>query len=106
VNLPDRTGDAEYLQWLDNALSSGLRQFQPELLCYIAGGDPYKEDQLGGLSLTIEGLKKRDELVFRVAKARRIPVMVTYAGGYARNVGDTVTIHCNTVVAAKEIFKS
>jgi acetoin utilization deacetylase AcuC-like enzyme len=104
VNLPDRTGDAEYLQWLDNALSSGLRQFQPELLCYIAGADPYKEDQLGGLSLTIEGLKKRDELVFRVAKARGIPVMVTYAGGYARNVDDTVTIHCNTVVAAKEIF--
>jgi acetoin utilization deacetylase AcuC-like enzyme len=105
VNLPDRTGDAEYLQWLDNALSSGLRQFQPELLCYIAGADPYKEDQLGGLSLTIEGLKKRDELVFRVAKARGIPVMVTYAGGYARNVEDTVTIHCNTVVAAKEIYK-
>jgi len=105
VNLPDRTGDAEYLQWLDNALSSGLRQFQPELLCYIAGADPYKEDQLGGLSLTIEGLKKRDELVFRVAKARGIPVMVTYAGGYARNVEDTVTIHCNTVVAAKEIFQ-
>src|SRR6266550_927908 len=62
VNLPDRTGDSESLQWLDNALSSGLRQFQPELICYIAGADPYKEDQLGGLSLTIEGLKKRDEL--------------------------------------------
>lgn len=106
VNLPDRTNDADYLQWLDNALSSGLREFQPELLCYIAGADPYKEDQLGGLSLTIEGLKKRDELVFRVAKARGIPVMVTYAGGYARNVEDTVTIHCNTVVAAKEIFQS
>lgn len=105
VNLPDRTGDADYLQWLDNALSSGLRQFQPELLCYIAGADPYKEDQLGGLSLTIEGLKKRDELVFRVAKSRSIPVMVTYAGGYARNVDDTVTIHCNTVIAANEIFQ-
>jgi len=105
VNLPDRTGDAEYLQWLDNALSSGLRQFQPELLCYIAGADPYEGDQLGGLSLTIEGLKKRDELVFRVAKARAIPVMVTYAGGYARNVEDTVTIHCNTVIAAKEVFQ-
>jgi acetoin utilization deacetylase AcuC-like enzyme len=59
---------------------------------------------LGGLALTLEGLKKRDELVFRVAKARNIPVMVTYAGGYARRVEDTVTIHCNTVVAAKKIF--
>jgi acetoin utilization deacetylase AcuC-like enzyme len=104
VDLPDGTGDADYLAWLDNALSSGLRQFEPDLLCYIAGADPYKEDQLGGLSLTIEGLKKRDDLVFRVARARNIPVMVTYAGGYARNVEDTVTIHSNTVIAAKEVF--
>src|SRR3984957_4022946 len=104
INLPDGTGDDEYLAWLDNALSSGLRQFAPELLCYIAGADPYREDQLGGLSLTIEGLKKRDELVFRVARARDIPVMVTYAGGYARNVESTVTIHANTVIAAKEVF--
>jgi acetoin utilization deacetylase AcuC-like enzyme len=104
VDLPDGTGDDDYLAWLDNALSSGLRQFEPDLLCYIAGADPYREDQLGGLSLTIEGLKKRDELVFRVARARDIPVMVTFAGGYARNVEDTVTIHCNTVVAAKEAF--
>jgi acetoin utilization deacetylase AcuC-like enzyme len=104
VDLPDGTGDDDYLAWLDQALSSGLRQFQPDLLCYVAGADPYREDQLGGLALTIEGLKKRDELVFRVAKARDIPVMVTYAGGYARNVEDTVSIHCNTVIAAKEVF--
>jgi acetoin utilization deacetylase AcuC-like enzyme len=106
IDLPDGTGDDDYLAWLDNALSSGLRQFEPDLLCYVAGADPYKEDQLGGLSLTIDGLKKRDELVFRVARARNIPVMVTYAGGYARNVEDTVTIHCNTVIAAKEVFIS
>jgi len=104
VNLADGVGDDDYLHWLDNALSSGLRQFTPELLCYVAGADPYREDQLGGLSLTIEGLKKRDELVFRVARARHIPIMVTYAGGYAHRVEDTVTIHCNTVVAAKEMF--
>jgi acetoin utilization deacetylase AcuC-like enzyme len=104
VDLPDEIGDDDYLAWLDNALSSGLRQFEPELICYIAGADPYREDQLGGLALTIEGLKRRDELVFRVAHARNIPVMVTYAGGYARRVEDTVTIHCNTVLAAKETF--
>jgi acetoin utilization deacetylase AcuC-like enzyme len=56
--------------------------------------------------LTIDGLKRRDELVFRIAHARNIPVMVTYAGGYARNVEDTVTIHCNTVIAAKEVFST
>ena len=104
VDLPDGIGDDDYLAWLDNALSSGLRQFEPELICYIAGADPYREDQLGGLSLTMEGLKRRDELVLRVARTRGIPVMVTFAGGYALRVEDTVTIHCNTVIAAKEIF--
>ena len=104
VDLPDGTGDDDYLAWLDNALSSGLRQFEPDLMCYVAGADPYKEDQLGGLNLTIEGLKKRDELVFKVAQARNIPIMVTYAGGYARNVDDTVTIHSNTILAARDIY--
>lgn len=104
VDLPDGVGDDEYLAWLDNALSAGLRQFEPDLISYIAGADPYREDQLGGLDLTIDGLKKRDELVFRVARARNIPVMVTFAGGYAQNLEDTVTIHSNTVVAAKEVF--
>ena len=106
VDLPDEIGDEEYLGWLDQALSSGLSQFEPDLLCYIAGADPYREDQLGGLSLTIEGLKRRDELVFRVARTRDIPVMVTFAGGYARRVEDTVTIHANTVIAAKEVFST
>ncbi len=105
IDLPDGIGDGEYLSWLDNALSSGLRRFTPDLICYIAGADPYCEDQLGGLALTIDGLKKRDELVFQVAKARNIPLMVTYAGGYAQKVEDTVTIHCNTVIAAKQIFE-
>jgi acetoin utilization deacetylase AcuC-like enzyme len=104
VDLPDGCGDDDYLAWLDNALSSGLRQFDPDLLCYVAGADPYRKDQLGGLDLTMEGLKKRDDLVFRVARARDIPVMVTFAGGYAQNVEDTVTIHSNTVIAAKEVF--
>ncbi len=104
VNLPDHTTDEQYLAWLDNALSSGLRQFQPDLLCYVAGADPYKDDQLGGLDLTVEGLKKRDELLFNVARAKNIPVMVSFAGGYANNVEDTITIHCNTIAAAKEIY--
>jgi acetoin utilization deacetylase AcuC-like enzyme len=103
IDLPDGIGDDDYLAWLDNALSSGLRRFEPELICYLAGADPYCEDQLGGLSLTLNGLKKRDSLVFRVAKAKGIPVMVTFAGGYAQKVEDTVTIHCNTIMAAQEV---
>ena len=104
VNLPDGTGDTEYLAWLDNALSSGLRQFEPEIICYVAGADPYREDQLGGLNLTIEGMMRRDELVFQAVRARGIPVMVTYAGGYARRIEDTVKIHANTVAAARQVF--
>jgi acetoin utilization deacetylase AcuC-like enzyme len=104
VDLPDRLEDEDYLAWLDKTLHIGLRQFKPDLLCYLAGADPYKDDQLGGLALTIDGLKKRDELVFQVARSRHIPVMVTLAGGYAQKVEDTVTIHTNTVVAAKEVF--
>jgi acetoin utilization deacetylase AcuC-like enzyme len=106
VNLPDGCGDVEYLAWLDNALSSGLRQFEPQLICYVAGADPYFDDQLGGLNLSIAGLKQRDELVFRAARARDIPVMVTYAGGYANHIEDTVTIHCNTVIAAAEVYRT
>ncbi len=105
VDLPDGIADDDYLAWLDNALSSGLRQFEPDLICYMAGADPYCEDQLGGLKLSLDGLKRRDELVFRVAKARNIPVMVTYAGGYAQKVEDTVTIHSNTVIAAAEVYR-
>ena len=104
VNLPDGIADEPYLGWLDNAVSSALRQFEPQLISYLAGADPYKEDQLGGLGLTIEGLKQRDEFIFRVAKTRGIPVMVTLAGGYAQDLTDTITIHCNTVAAAKAVF--
>ncbi|MGB8012913.1 MAG: histone deacetylase [Terriglobales bacterium] len=104
LNLPDGMGDAEYLACVGDALSMGLEKFQPELICYLAGADPYKEDQLGGLSLTIEGLKQRDALVYEIAKARGIPVMVTLAGGYALKLEDTIAIHSNTVVAAKEVY--
>ena len=105
VNLPDGIGDDQYLGWLDNAVSSALRQFEPQLISYVAGADPYRDDQLGGLNLSIEGLKRRDEFVFRVAKIRGIPVTVTLAGGYAQDVNDTIEIHSNTVVAAKEVFE-
>lgn len=104
LNLPDGIADDEYLDCLDKVLSSAFRQFMPELIAYVAGADPYRYDQLGGLGLSITGLKKRDEMVFREAKKRSIPVFVSLAGGYAEYVDDTVTIHCNTIVAAAEVF--
>lgn len=104
VNLPDGTTDAEYLAWLEKALVAGIEQFEPDLLLYVAGADPYREDQLGGLGLTIEGLMRRDEVVFRFARNNSIPVMVTLAGGYAVRPEDTIRIHANTVIAARSIF--
>jgi acetoin utilization deacetylase AcuC-like enzyme len=75
------------------------------MVFYLAGADPYGEDQLGGLSLTIDGLKQRDQLVFETALAQHVPVAVTLAGGYARDTGDTVTIHCNTARLAAAVMQ-
>src|SRR6267142_2286530 len=104
VDLPDGIGDDDYLAWLDNALSSGLRRVEPELISYVAGADPYKDDQLGGLALTLEGLMARDRLVLEMAMSRGVPVAITLAGGYARNVEDPVEIHVNTVKAARDVI--
>ena len=102
VNLADGTGDEEYLERLSKALTDSFGRFIPELLFYIGGADPYREDQLGGLWLSMRGLRDRDALVFEEARRRGLPVAVAFAGGYARKVEDTVHIHVNTVIAARE----
>ena len=102
VNLPDGIGDEEYLAILERNLMQAFHDFAPQLLFYVAGADPYREDQLGGLALTMEGLKKRDALVFDYARRNKVPVAITLAGGYARRVADTVRIHANTFLAAEK----
>lgn len=102
VDLADGVGDSEYLDRLGEACRKGLRDSQPQLLMYVAGADPYREDQLGGLALSIDGLKARDRLVFDVAREHGAAVAVTLAGGYAVKLEDTVSIHCNTAMAAAE----
>jgi acetoin utilization deacetylase AcuC-like enzyme len=76
--------------------------FRPELILYVAGADPFFGDQLGGLSLTVDGLRERDRLVIRAALEEGVPVAIVLAGGYAQSVEDTVTIHANTAEVAKE----
>jgi acetoin utilization deacetylase AcuC-like enzyme len=105
IHLADGVGDAEYLHRLGDGYRAALAMFQPELVVYVAGADPFYADQLGGLSLTFEGLEERDRLVMRTALARRIPVAVVLAGGYAENVEDTITIHANTAAVAREVVK-
>ena len=83
-----------------------MSEFEPGLLVYVAGADPYRKDQLGGLSLSIEGLKTRDELVFQICRSRQIPVAAVLAGGYAIDVDDTVMIHYNMIKTAKEAFEN
>ena len=103
LEMADRVEDDEYLAALIPAVQAALDEFQPELLFYVGGADPFCEDQLGGLMLTKNGLKTRDRRVFEEARRRGIPVATALAGGYARRVEDTIRIHVNTIVAAREV---
>jgi acetoin utilization deacetylase AcuC-like enzyme len=100
VGLPDGTGDAVYLEALQAALGAAARRFDAQVMFFLAGADPHENDRLGRLNLTTEGLRTRDELVFKHAEALGIPVAVSMAGGYGRDVEETVAIHCNSIKAA------
>jgi acetoin utilization deacetylase AcuC-like enzyme len=102
VDLPDGIGDEQYLSILEKHLHQAFHDFAPDLLFYVAGADPYREDQLGGLALSIEGLAQRDALVFDYARRNGVPVAITLAGGYAQRVADTVAIHVGTITAARD----
>jgi acetoin utilization deacetylase AcuC-like enzyme len=99
LGLPRGTGDAEYLAQLGPALARALEHL-PDVLFYLAGADPFADDQLGGLRLTRGGLRRRDRLVLAAARDAGVPVVVLLAGGYARDVDDTVAIHVATVEEA------
>lgn len=99
VNLPDGVDDADYLAILEKYLYRSFDEFSPQLLFYVAGADPFREDQLGGLALTIDGLARRDALVMGYAQRNQVATAVTLAGGYARKLEDTVSIHVNTIKA-------
>jgi acetoin utilization deacetylase AcuC-like enzyme len=103
LNMWDRADDEEYLGALIPAVQSALDEFRPDIVFYVGGADPYCEDQLGGLSLTKQGLMLRDRKVFEESRKRGIPVATTLAGGYARRVEDTIRIHVNTILAAREV---
>ncbi len=100
VGLADGTEDEEYLERLEQALDVVFERGRPELVFYLAGADPYREDQLGGLGLTRDGLRRRDETVFGRCREADVGVGVLLAGGYAVRQEDTVAIHCGTVEAA------
>jgi acetoin utilization deacetylase AcuC-like enzyme len=106
VHLPDGTEDAPYLEQLEAALTELQRRLSPDLLIYLAGADPYMDDRLGRLKLSKPGLAARDQLVFGYARAQGLPVAVAMAGGYARDIRDTVEIHLKTVYCAMQYAES
>jgi acetoin utilization deacetylase AcuC-like enzyme len=105
IHMPDGAGDDEYLHRLGNGYRAAMLMFRPELLVYVAGADPYCEDQLGGLSLSMDGLRERDRLVLWTALTHQVPVAIVLAGGYAQSVEDTITIHANTAAVAKDVLE-
>lgn len=100
VALADGTGDADYLDTLDAALDAMFQRFSPDLIIYLAGADPHEGDRLGKLKLTLAGLAARDRMVLDRAVVRSIPVALAMAGGYGKNIQDTVAVHVQTIAIA------
>ncbi|MBC7446027.1 MAG: histone deacetylase [Polaromonas sp.] len=105
VELPDGCLDAPYLQALEQALDELERRFEPGLIMYLAGADPFEGDRLGRLSLSFDGLEARDRRVFDWAWQRRIPLAFSMAGGYGVNIDETVQVQVNTYRVALEYWK-
>lgn len=95
--LPDACEDAEYLARLDETLAEAWRRFDPEVVFYIAGADPYEHDRYGRMKLTLEGLRERDERVAAWCRERQLPVIAAMGGGYARDVEAIAAIYASTV---------
>ncbi len=103
IDLDDGCTDEQYLDALSHNLPGITSDFSPDMIIYVAGADPYKYDQLGGLDLSIEGLQKRDQYILGLALDSKIPIVITLAGGYAQKLEDTVQIHVNAVKTALEM---
>jgi len=99
IGLMDGIGDADYHRQLEEALPAVMAS-SPECLFYLAGADPYEQDQLGGLGLTLDGLRTRDRIVIDQARSNGLPMVIVLAGGYARRVEDTVAVHIATMKEA------
>lgn len=100
IELPDQTPDAPYLDALEGGLRTAIESAHADLIIYLAGADPYYDDRLGRLALTKAGLAARDQLLFDYAKLAGLPIAISMAGGYARNIHDTVDIQFQTISAA------
>ncbi|OGR45167.1 MAG: hypothetical protein A2X35_02085 [Elusimicrobia bacterium GWA2_61_42] len=97
IGLKPGAGDAAYLALLRQELTRVLEKFRPDFAVYVAGADVYRGDLLGGLKLSLAGIKRRDAFVFAECRRRGVPVVLTLSGGYAQKFTDTVRIHADTI---------
>ncbi len=102
VELHDGTDDDSYLAALDATLPRVLAESAPDLAIYLAGADPHESDRLGRLALTFDGLIRRDAMVIAMCREIGVPIATTIAGGYGKNILDTVEVHVNTARVARE----
>ena len=105
VALEDGTGDEAYLEALEGALATMLGRFSPQLIIFLAGADPHEGDRLGRLKLSFDGLARRDAMVLETAGRLSIPVAISMAGGYGKNIQDTVAVHLQTIALAASFAK-
>lgn len=104
IALPDATGDEAYLVALARGLGQAIERARADLAIYLAGADPFHDDQLGRLALSKRGLAERDRMVFTACRTAGLPLAISMAGGYARHIEDTVAIHAATVRGASELY--
>jgi acetoin utilization deacetylase AcuC-like enzyme len=100
IELDDGTGDDEYLGLLTQALPAAMAAARADLVVYLAGADPYEGDRLGRLALSFDGLARRDTIVLEQAREVGLPVVLTIAGGYGRDIEHTVHVHTRTASIA------
>ena len=105
IELPDGCGDDDYLAQLQSGLQQLQARCQPELIFYLAGADPHEGDRLGRLQLSFSGLQMRDRMVLQWAGKRRIPLAMVMAGGYGKDMADTVQVQINTFTLAYEVWQ-
>ncbi|MFZ9337760.1 MAG: histone deacetylase [Limnohabitans sp.] len=96
IDLPDGCSDGLYLSQLQDALAQLEARCSPDVVFYLAGADPHEGDRLGRLKLSFEGLMERDRMVFEWAWRKRVPLAMAMAGGYGREIADTVQVQINT----------
>jgi len=104
VPLRDGTDDPTYLKLLDLHLKTLLDEVSPDFIFFQSGVDVLKTDKLGRLGLSIEGCKKRDDLVLSEAKKHNIPIVASMGGGYSANIKYILEAHANTYRMAQSIF--